>query len=375
MDSFLQQTANRIVERFDDFEQLTIIVPSNRAKKKLLKCIAIAKSATFLAPQFQTVASFTAELSELREASSESLVCIASHIYVRHVGAISFSQFVAVGRSIISDFNEIDRYQVSPKDLFEHIGAIERVEQWGQEPTEMIAEYTTYAQKLALVYQEFSQFMLDSRKGTNGIIYKKAAENIANYTEMHQEQRFLFVGLNALNGCEIEIINHLLEENQAEVYFDLDTYFVNNKLHDAGLFVRRLLEKWDKFKDRIQLFGEDTFTRAKSIDLVGVTKVVGQAMYLNDVLCKPELQTGKVAVVLADESLLPTVIATIPINEEVNITMGYPVITTKWYKAFDYLIRLAGMLLEGNISMQAQQVFCRTISLNCFLHLVRPNRC
>src|SRR5690606_2596084 len=70
----------------------------------------------------------------------------------------------------------------------------------------------------------------------------------------------------------------------------------------------------------------DEFSKPKKIQTIGIGKRVGQAKYLHQILNEiPEEKIPGTAIVLADETLLPAVLGSIPNKiDKVNITMGFP---------------------------------------------------
>ena len=57
------------------------------------------------------------------------------------------------------------------------------------------------------------------------------------------------MGFNALNTSEETIIQELLQNNLAKIYWDIDKVFMNNQKHDAALFTRQHLSNWKYFKN------------------------------------------------------------------------------------------------------------------------------
>ena len=67
--------------------------------------------------------------------------------------------------------------------------------------------------------------------------YRQLAENPTAYFDEHLY--YLFVGFNALSGAEQHIIKYLIDKKQAEFIIDSDTYYYDNKFHEAGHFQRK----------------------------------------------------------------------------------------------------------------------------------------
>src|SRR5690606_12366020 len=121
---------------------------------------------------------------------------------------------------------------------------------------------------------------------------------------LHQS-KYVFAGFNALSAAEEKIIQHLLMLGNAEVYWDIDDAFLNDPLHDAGLFIRRCKDSWRHYKSQPFQWIQNDFSQPKNIEVIGTPKSVGQAKIagsiIDTVLQKnPDANLDKVAIVLAE---------------------------------------------------------------------------
>ena len=60
--------------------------------------------------------------------------------------------------------------------------------------------------------------------------------------------KYLFVGFNALNKCEESLFRHLQNKGKAEFYWDYDSWYTHNEIHEAGSFMRRNLRDFPQIK-------------------------------------------------------------------------------------------------------------------------------
>ena len=60
----------------------------------------------------------------------------------------------------------------------------------------------------------------------------------------------MFLGFNALNASESTIIQNLLEQDKADIYWDIDQTFLETPQHDAGYFIRQHQKSWKHFKNQ-----------------------------------------------------------------------------------------------------------------------------
>ena len=175
--------------------------------------------------------------------------------------------------------------------------------------------------------------------GHQGLIYRKAYENLESYLEENEANRYVFIGFNALNTAESNIIQRILETGNAKIYWDLDTYFLDDPIHDAGYFIRSHRKKWRYLQENPLEGISSSFLQKKHIEIVGVPKNVSQVKYVGALLKKTNLGNKglleRTAVVLSDEALLNPLLNSLPAEiEKVNITMGYPLNRSTFYNFF-----------------------------------------
>src|SRR5690606_13028346 len=82
---------------------------------------------------------------------------------------------------------------------------------------------------------------------------------------------------NALNDAEEKIILHLHGNNNAEVFWDIDEYFLTNEYHDVGLFIRKYKSSWNTFNTKPFEWISNDFQQPKNIQIIGTPKSIGQA--------------------------------------------------------------------------------------------------
>src|SRR5690606_21088204 len=153
-----------------------------------------------------------------------------------------------------------------------------------------------------------------------GLIYRQAVNKLPDYIK-NSEDQFVFAGLNALSNAERKIVFELVNAGRAQSYWDSDLYYLDNPNQEAGAFLRQYkssLNQWN--------WEFDSFSKAKSIQVTGISKRVGQAKYLHCILNEiPADEISETAVVLADETLLSPVLSSVPPEiSRINITMGFP---------------------------------------------------
>ena len=126
---------------------------------------------------------------------------------------------------------------------------------------------------------------------------------------------------------EQKLCSRLQKEGKAAFYWDFDKYYMKDG-NEAGYYIRQLMSAFGNELDYLsdtELY--DSFDSTKDITYISAPTDNIQARYIHSWLMQNERykQGRSTAIVLADESLLPTVIHSLPEEvESVNITLGYP---------------------------------------------------
>jgi hypothetical protein len=193
------------------------------------------------------------------------------------------------------------------------------------------------------------------------MLYRLALERLTSFRKGRAGQQFVFMGFNALNTAESQIIRQFLQAGNARVYWDADPHYVENPVHDAGLFLRRHLAEWPELQGRLEGMGAH-FREARNIKLIGLPKAVSQAKYCGDLLAslagsEPD-SLSRTALVLGDESLLNPILHSLPESiGSANVTMGYPLQASPPAQLFQLLLDLrlhkgpSGWNIQGVLSV------------------------
>jgi len=338
MQTFLEETLQSIKRNHSDFSELTLILPSRRACGFLLNYLRKSTETTSFAPKIISIEAFIETLSDLKIISTTELLFKSYEAYL-HTKRISekedFETYTSWASTLLNDFNEIDRYLVEPTAFFSYLGSIKALEKWNlreQDKTDLIERYLQFWGQLPEFYENLKELLISSGEGYQGLVYRKASEDIEHYIQLHGNNKHLFIGFNALNNAEQHIFQELLETGNTEIYWDVDSFFYEDKKHSASLFFRTYTSTWPYFRKNPQLTLSSHFETEKSFQFVEVQKNVGQTKYLGSILSQyTSEQLDKTAIVLADENLLLPILTSLPQNvQRVNITMG---VTLKTFPA------------------------------------------
>lgn len=352
--AFLKSVADYIYEHHKDtVDKLCIILPNKRGALFLKKHLASSFGKSIWLPNIISIEELINQLSALQVLEEIDLMCLLYESYRKCYGAEAeaFESFAKWGQIILQDFNEIDRFLADPSQIYDNLKHIKEIENWslGEESlSEYQSKYLHFMNSLGPIYVHFTEGLLSKKQAYQGLAYRQAVKNVASSDFPNQFSTLLFCGFNALNAAEIKIIQTLKNKQKAELLWDADDYYLNNKNQEAGDFLR---QNFELFPEKNRLFIEDNFKSEKAIQILSVPKQMGQAQVvkqsLNELL-QQGVPADKIAIVLANEKMLWPVLKQLPETiEHVNITMEYPIQYTSCYELIDQLI-----LLQVNFDKQ-----------------------
>ncbi|MAP55736.1 PD-(D/E)XK nuclease family protein [Altibacter sp.] len=347
MQTFLEETLDCLIEKHEDLASLTLILPSKRAGGFLKHYLRKKVRTTTFAPTVISIEEFIETLSDLKIIDTTELLFRSFEAYLQIDTASekeNFESFTSWATTLLNDFNEIDRYLVDPTPFFSYLGSIKSLEKWNvdKEKTPLIEAYLKFWEQLPYFYESLTHQLLQDGIGYQGLVYRKAAEDIEFYLSKHGLKPHIFIGFNALNTAEQQIIQALLAQGPSEIYWDADRVFMDNEKHSASLFLRRYKASWNYYKTNEFTSIQDNFKSSKEIHIVEAQRNMGQVKYVASVLEKfSEEELSKTAIVLADESLLLPVLHSLPPSiHSVNVTMGAPLRSFPAALFFDSLLLL-----------------------------------
>ena len=333
MRSFLEEVVADIRETKVPIDSLVLVVPSKRAGLFLLQHLAKTSTIASFAPQIYTIEEFVEERSGIRFASRTELLFELYTVYSETLvdKAENFYTFSKWANTLLQDFNEIDRYLVPPKKIFSYLSAIQETNHWYLQPekTPLIENYIHFWNSLEPLYEGFKAHLIARGCGYQGLAYRQASERIAEYASNAAVGMHYFIGFNALNEAESHIIQTLLEQNKATLYWDIDSRILEDPIHDAGYFMRSYLKTWPYFQTNRPKGLNRSPAARQNIKIIGIPKNVSQAKYvgklLQDLHISGNASLKHTAVVLGNEALLNPILNAIPTGvSKINITMGFP---------------------------------------------------
>ncbi len=357
---FLQQVAADLWSRFGEkLSELTIILPTRRSRLYLVEHLSRIIDKPLWQPTYLGMEELMATGSPLKQADSYHLLIELYRIYCKHKKTNeNFDHFYFWGEAMLHDFDIIDKYRVNAQALFTNLANQKALEGdfsfLDEEQIQLIQSFWKTFDPLNKlhesfievwdvlypIYCEFKETLRAKGIAYEGMVFRDLAEQLEQQTDSFKGT-YVFIGLNALNECEKSLLRFLKKRNQALFYWDYDEYYVKNEQQEAGYFIRNNIREFpsEKLPDSFT-----SFSSPKSVEIIASTGEVMQAKLVPQLLHEIGGQQHKhptgTAIIPVDERLLTPLLYALSDDEDVNVTMGYPLTQTPVFTLAELLIRL-----------------------------------
>jgi CRISPR/Cas system-associated exonuclease Cas4 (RecB family) len=363
MNSFLFEAINDLYDKEgEQLHDVCIVVPSKRAGIHITKCFGQIINKPIFLPQITTINELVKQSAGITIIDSFILVYKLFEVYKRHIKTEeSFDEFYYWGEMLLNDFDDIDKYNISAKDLFSNIEAYKDIDRqfsyldeeqidvirrfWGS----FIADKLTADQdsfyeiwtKLYPIYTEFTKLLHDEKVGYEGLAYKLVIDGIQSEDNtLFPKSKYLFLGFNALNRCEHLLFKHLNIKQKARFYWDVDRYYYDDPIHEAGYFVRQNIKMHG---NELNNYSNNLLDK-KDISIISAPSSVVQVKHIATIIkqwVEHGIDLSSCAVILCDENLLLPMLYSLPPEvKAVNITMGFPLKVTPVYTTIQSILKL-----------------------------------
>lgn len=342
MHTFLDHVLKHI--NHNTASQSCVIFPSKRAANLFReKWVAQFENPQIL-PELISIENFIERLAEIKIITHSESVFQFYQAYSQLIPKKeqeNFDTFYSWAETLIQDFNEIDRYNVEAAQLFNHLSDIKDIEHWSNatEKTTLVKNYLKFWNSLPDYYQAFTTHLTKQSKAYQGLAYKLALENITHYLAQ-TKLNFYLVGFNALNTCEIQLFQKMLDAGRAKAFWDIDEYLLHH--HKSGEFIRSYNSSWSYYQNKPIQASTSKYSDSKEISIYQVSRQVGQAKTVGQLLQRLDpKELSNTALVLGDEALLNPIVNALPAQvKAANITMGMPMSNTSLATWIEHLIDL-----------------------------------
>ena len=363
MEPFLKSIATYLYQNYKtELNDLCLVFPNRRAGVFFNRYLAQLIDKPIWMPQIRTISDLMQEMSGYQLGDTFSLVYELYNAYqAERKSEETFDEFYYWGEILLNDFDDIDKYLVDDKQLFQNLADLKEVEDHFSLPAEKIKiirefwaniklnapsplknDFITLWEVLNNIYSKYRQNLHAKGIAYEGMMYRRVCEITKSVNEFQiPYKRFAIIGFNALNECEKDFFKYLKKNDLADFFWDYHHYYIDNDWHEAGYFLRENLVKFpspliynpDELKDSYQ-----------NIKILSVPSDIGQAKVIPAILEQEgctEQELTETAIVLADEQLLVPVLSSLPENvNSVNVTLGYSLRFTPVYSFLENIIAL-----------------------------------
>ncbi len=363
--NFLSKVAYHLYNQFsDNLRKQTLIVPGKRAGAILSKKLA-AQNQVIILPEIITIEEFYQRNSNFLLADKLTLLEELYLVYIQKNSNEPFDQFIPWGEMLLSDFDEIDKFLVNAQMLYSNLQDIKAFDQWmeylNEQQLKTIAkfwktfnsgtfknrdEFIQIWKSLYPIYAEFKENLKAKNWAYMGMIERELAENIKKFEAQDPNEKYIFIGLNALTNAQIKLFKYLDINNLSYFYWDASSYYLQDENNQAGKFIR---ENISLFKNaKVIESGRLGEGLGPNVEVLGMASEVLQvkqvAASIKNLLNEnPDILNSDhvvpFGIVLHNENLLPHLLTALsPLQLGINITMGYPLEKANIYRlVFDLL--------------------------------------
>ncbi|MCS5489795.1 PD-(D/E)XK nuclease family protein [Algoriphagus limi] len=358
---FLKETAQKLLDSPQKLEELVVVLPNRRAGLFFTKYLGELINQPVWMPEVKTIEQVFYGLAGNTPADDLTLIFELYELY-RQIQdePEDFDRFYFWGELILKDFNDLDQFMAPAKVLYQNLAEIKEFESdlsfLTEEQRDLISQFwlaferqndqekqkfLRFWQILGRLYEDFQHRLNTAGLAYSGQLYRQVSENLDSIPK--PGKHYVFIGFNAFTLTEEKLIRHFVKEFGAEVFWDLDQYYLKDPIQEAGLFFRdyqrdSIFGKTfpEEIPDRIRL--KKDYIHVHSIPLkINQANLVGKL--LEEIPTEEALE--ETVIILPDEQMLFLVLHSLPSQiDKLNVTMGYPVRNAPVYAFLDAVLDL-----------------------------------
>ena len=308
--NFLYSIAQDLLKKHgNDLHDVIVVFPNKRASLFLNQALAELSDKPLWSPQYTTISELFRSMSSLELADRIKLICELHKSYCAVTGKEeTLEQFYGWGELMLSDFDDIDKHLADARQVFtllSNIHELDSIDYLTHEKIEVLKnffsnlteDHTTVLKKRFLelwnkfydIYMHFRQSLLSQGIAYEGMLYREVVEKkdtLHPSSFIPHPSSFIYIGFNLLTPVEKLLITKT-----------------------GGVICN----------------DDDNSCPPEELSIISSPTDDLQARYISQWLTPERIKAGRrTAIVLADESLLDTVLHCLPQDIILNITTGYP---------------------------------------------------
>ena len=187
---FLDKLALVLLVKYSEKLSNTIVVlPNKRAKIFLIEALKNQVETNVLSPNIVSIEELIQDIASIRSIDSIELLFEFYEVYLsitEKSNQQSFELFANWAKTLLQDFNEIDRYLLEPNHVLSYLKDIEDIKKWGIEvenKTQLLENYIDFWKLLPNYYQSLYNHLLNKGIGYQGLIYREAVNNLNHFSD------------------------------------------------------------------------------------------------------------------------------------------------------------------------------------------------
>ena len=154
-----------------------IILPNKRSRVFLKKEISKVSKKTIFAPKIYDIEEFMSVISGIEKISDTELLFEFYNVYSDHTkdsDKETFEEFISWAKTLLKDYNEIDRELCNTESLFDYLKAFKDLTHWSnyENETTLIKNYKEFWGKIKVYHKDLNNRLAKRRRGYHEWIYR-----------------------------------------------------------------------------------------------------------------------------------------------------------------------------------------------------------
>jgi len=328
---FLERFAAQLIERHpNDMSRVIVVLPTTRSRLFLMRHLHELKGGAFWAPRCLILPDWVKSILPGRIAGELELLLAMFEQYRSTVNGVdTFETFLGWYATAMRDFNDVDSALAPGKVVFSDLRNIREIENWDPEAwsynrtplSETQEDFLLFWNQLGALYHAYTAWQDETACWSYSRAVRFLAENPSVIASDESIERIYFVGIASYSTAERKLIRNASEVWKVELHWDIDRFYFDNELHEAGTQAR----KWKEFiKDSSVV--DRIATHAMNATIVKCSTSISQVFRAAEMLSGlSDLELNNTCVVINDETALePLLSAIADVKGEVNLAIGKP---------------------------------------------------
>ncbi|MBL0315349.1 MAG: PD-(D/E)XK nuclease family protein [Flavobacteriales bacterium] len=338
---FLESVAEELVKvHGHQLQDVVVVLPSRRSRKFLLHHLSQKLQRPFWAPQCIIMPQLVSALSGERLAGKMESLCV---LYDVHLNASAhpeeIQEFFRWGKILLNDFQDVDASLTDPAALFSDLRDVREIENWSFNQTDLSngqMAFLKFWTEIGELYQGFAHEQQNRGIRTYHAMVKFLVNEPQQRLGNLNATELIFAGISSFSKAEEKLVYRLMELIPCRIFHDLDEYYVNEKMHEAGAMIRKSGLPVHSF------VGQYFKSIPKSVFITECSTATSEVLALvNDLKNLNQESLEDTAVILADLTSLDLFMNTLSAqNIQVNVALGIQVKSHAYWRWLNVVFKI-----------------------------------